>query len=168
MGLLTLANQFDDKTPKQKMIFVGVFLGILAIAFGAVFYLGTISGRGFAESKYLKEREETMKKVDAAERKAADFEASATKHETNERQLAAENEILKRQNDATAEILKANDARIAGDAKKFDELNKKRQAKFDEIDADNDFQNQVCGLCADAASSGFKLSADFCRLCKGK
>jgi hypothetical protein len=169
MSLTQFANKFDEGTTKQKFVSVGILFLVVALVLAGVFYWGSVSGRGWADSKYLREREENLKKVDEAIKRADEADARANERIENEKQLSAENQLLKKQNEAVAEILKANDAKLVGDARKFDDLVKQRQDKFDEIDADKDFDAQVCGLCADAEKSGFKLSAAFCAPCqKGK
>lgn len=168
MGFVTVAQQIDNKTPKEKKVLFGVAVFIILAVLAGVYYLGAVSWRGFSDSKYLKEREAALKRADDAEKRAAEYEQAGNAHLETEKKLAAENELLKKQNEATAEILKQNDARIAGDASKFDDLVKERQKRLDDINADGDVSSQVCGLCEDAERSGFKLSAEFCRQCKGK
>jgi septal ring factor EnvC (AmiA/AmiB activator) len=153
MGLQSLANNFDAKTPGAKAGVVAIFILIVLVFVALLLFLGSRLGRSWADSEYLQQRDENLKKI-------AVLQASADQHAQNEQTLAKENERLKAQNEATAEILKQNDAKIAGDAKKFEDLQNQREQKQNEIQNANDTDTRA-GLCADAKSAGFNLS--FCK-----
>lgn len=152
MNLHEQIDRFSARSPRQKVLAGGVVLAAIVAVLLGVFYLGVSKGDGWADSRYLKDREQRMQQI-------ARFEA-------NEKQFAAENALLKKQNEATAEILKANDAKLAGDAKKFTDLLNERNKRYEEIDVDADFNSQLCGLCSDAVRSGFRLSDATCGRCK--
>lgn len=144
-------DRFGSLTPRVKLI-VGAGIALIVIAlFAGVFYWGVRSGDGWAESRYTRERDENLKKIQ--------------KFEGNEKQLAAENAMLKKQNEATAEILKANDAKLTGDATKFVDLLTERTKRNEAIDLDNDFDTQLCALCDEGKRSGF-APFSFCGRCK--
>lgn len=146
--------------------------GVLAVALlllavlGGVYWLGKTRARDQADSDYLRQRDEALAQVAIHENAAKQAQASAEQHLQNEKQLAAENALLKKQNEAQAEILTAADTKLAGNTTKFTELQKERQKQYETIDADNNFDSQLCAMCRDAESSGFRLSANLCGRCK--
>lgn len=119
---------------------IGILLLLLA------FWFGTRKGREWADSDYLRERDERMKVIAV--------------HEENERRLAMENEKLRLENEAKAEILReidsANEAKRAQDFQKSQDA---RKAKSEEIENASPGES-VAGLCDDAKKAGLKLS--FC------
>lgn len=149
---MTLANpNWIERRPMwQKVAFI---LGGIALILGLVFWAGWSWSRSWADSEYLQQREENVKKMAA-------LEASADEHAKKAADFEKENNRLKMQNEATAEILKANDAKIAGDAQKFVDLQKQRELKENEIQ-NTSGADSVAGLCADAKRAGFTLS--FCQ-----
>jgi hypothetical protein len=120
-------------------------LGILVVIalLAGSFWLGTQKGKEWADSEYLREREERNKKLAV---------------------LESENDALKKQNEVQAEILRTNDAALRGDAAKFTKLLEERNERIKNIDA-TDPDDQLCGLCSDAARSGFPLSVSTCGRC---
>jgi len=159
MGAQVLVDKFDGLTPKKKFIWVGILLLVCLGALLTAYIFGRIHGRAASDDQYLADRDANLAKVAVAE-------SSAAQHIKNEQQLAAENALLKKQNEATAEILKQSDAKLNGDAANLTKLLDERNKKYDEIDADTDFDNQLCGMCADFAKSGFRLSDATCGRCK--
>ncbi len=146
-------ERFASQSPRTKVIAAACVLLAVAGAFAFVFYLGVRSAEGWAESKYLRERENRMVEV--------------AFHQENERQLAAENALLRKQNEAVAEILTAGDKQRAADAaRRFAELQAMKNERMHEIDVDASFDSQICQLCLEAAAAGFPLSAQFCSRCK--
>ncbi len=152
-------DRFASLSPRRKVVIAATVLLIIAVLFAAVFWLGTQQGQEWSDSKYLRERDERMKVI-------AGHEEQAKRHVENEKQLAAENALLRKQTEAADEILTGNDDKLKGDTKKFTELLEKRNEKLKTIDADNDFDSQLCGLCADSQSAGFRLSDDLCGRCQ--
>lgn len=147
-------------TPKRKIITALVVIGVLAaMAFGLM-YAGYRISHTWADSEYLRKEAERDKKI-------AVLEADADRHLKNETQLAAENSLLKKQNEALAEVYKAADTKTERDAAdKFAARTAEQAKRLADIDADANYDSQICGLCADAKRSGFPLSADFCRRCE--
>lgn len=161
MNAHEMIDRFGSKSPRFK---VAVALIIAAIVFGSLglaFWLGSIKGSEWADSKYLQERAEREKAI-------AVLEANANRNLATEKQLAAENALLKKANEATAEILSQRDKQAAAaEAKKFTDLAKEREKRYETIDADTDFDSQLCGLCSDARRAGHQLSESLCGRCKG-
>jgi hypothetical protein len=94
----------------------------------------------------------------------AAHEEESKRHDDNERRLAAENAFLRKQNEGVAEILRANDKSLQGDTTKFTELLEQRNEQIKAINLDDDFDSQLCSLCADAARTGLKTFS-FCGRC---
>jgi hypothetical protein len=122
---------------------IGICALFVIVACLLSFWVGTRKAKEWADSAYLQEREERGKKLVI---------------------LEAQNEELKQQNEVQAEILRANDAKLKGDAVKFTQLLEERNERIKNIDATNP-DDQLCGLCADAARSGFPLSLSTCGRC---
>lgn len=111
---------------------------VAVLVFGAFWY-GTQKAREWADSEYLQEREQRMRR---------------------EAHLEAENEKLRMHNEAQAQLFKQIDT--ANDVKKAEDFAKRqeeRKRKEDEIQ-NADPAASLSGLCDDARSAGFKLS--FC------
>lgn len=145
-------ERFASQSPRFKTVAAVAVLAVIAGVLAFTFWLGVRSGDGWAESRYLQERDERMKKIERLLE--------------SERQLGAENAFLRKENEAQAEILRANDARLALDAKKLDELRELRDEQIRTIDLDNNFDSQLCGLCSDYERAGFRLSDAVCGRCK--
>ncbi len=162
MNAQIMLEKFSAFTPRQKTaLFITATLIVLLVVIGiplATYYIGKSAARATAENDYLRDRDKNLKKIETLEQQAA-------RHAENEKQLAAENALLKKQNEATAEILRANDAVLRGDTTKFTELLEKRNEKLKEINADDDFDSQLCGLCADGIQSGLRPFS-FCERCQ--
>ncbi len=142
-------------TPRTKII---VGLVAFALVIGVLYAMFSFGSR-LADHRYEQDRK-------ARDARIAVLEANAARHEQNERELAAENALLRKQNEATAEILRANDRILEGNASNLTKLLTERNKRYEEIDADNDFDSQLCGMCSDFASSGFPLSDATCGRCK--
>lgn len=133
---------------------------VIVAILGLTFWLGASSGDGWASSRLQQKLEERDKKI-------AVYEANAERHAKNEAQLAAENSLLRKANEATAEILKQRDKDAAArEAERFAQLAAERAKKYEQIDVDNDYDSQLCGLCTDAARAGHKLGDSLCGRCK--
>ncbi len=162
MNAHEVIDRISSKTPRQKIIGSLVIVGVLVVIALGFMYAGYRLAHRWSDSAYLENEKKRDKQI-------TDLEASAAQHEKNETQLAAQNSLLKKQNEATAQILEQRDKTAAVEAaKKLTELNAERAKRFDDIDADANYDDQICGLCADAAKSGFPLSKDFCKRCEGK
>ncbi len=161
MNPQTILDKFLSLTPRAKLIIAAIVLLILTGVPLAAYFAGKSAAQAEADSKYLRERDKNLQKI-------AEYETRAAQFVLNERQLAAENALLKKTNEAQAEILLANDKKLAGDADKFTELVLERNQRIADIDADSEFDSQVCGLCDDAKKSGFSLSKEFCARCEVK
>jgi cell division protein FtsB len=145
-------DRFSSLTPRMKVIVAGIAVLLVVGVLAFVFWLGARSGDGWAESRYIRERDERLKKIAVLEE--------------SERQLGAENALLKKQNEAVAEAYEqADTARTREAAQAFTELLAERNKRLHEIDLDADFDSQICGLCSDAAKAGFQLSDEFCKRC---
>lgn len=161
MNIHELIDRFGTQTPRARLLGYVAALAVIGAILLGVFYAGVRSAHQWADSKYLQESAKRDKLI-------AEYEASAAIHEKNESQLAAQNALLKKQNEATAEILGQRDKAIAAaSAKKFTDLANERNKQYENIDADGNYDSQLCGLCADAARSGHKLSDSICGRCKG-
>lgn len=161
MNIHEQLDKFFSLSPRIKVAVILCIILIPVLTLALAFWLGTRWGGEWSDSKYLLEREQHLQK-------AAAFETEANRRLENERQLSAENAFLRKTNEMTAEILRANDTKLSGDSVKFTELIEARNNQIREIDADTNFDSQLCGLCADAERSGFKLSEKFCARCKTK
>lgn len=136
-------------SPRVKV--AAVFLVIVAIA--AVLYGSFRVGGYLADSRFSRERQRLENEIE--------------RRTKNEAQLAGENALLKKQNEAAAEALRSADsARTTANEKKFADLLTERTKRLDEIDADADYDSQLCGLCVDARRSGYKLSEQLCGRCQ--
>jgi uncharacterized protein HemX len=154
MSLHTAIDNFESKTPRQKVarVLIGLVL-VLAVVLG-IAYAGHKLLQARADSEYLKQRDQALAEV-------AVLKASAGQHEQNEAKLAKENEFLKKQNEAQAEAFAQADTdrerkAVAAQA----QLDAERAKAFADIDADTDYNSQIQATCADYARRGFKLS--FC------
>lgn len=162
MGAHESLESILSATSRQKIIGAAVIIGVLvAIVFG-VMYAGHKIFGSWADSKYLQESKKRDDKI-------AVLESDAERHIKNETQLTAENSLLKKQNAAMAEAQKLADT--DRERKALADLAKReadRAKAFGDIDADADYDSQVCATCEDYRKSGFPLSADFCRRCEVK
>lgn len=137
-------------SPRTKVI---AALSVLACILG-VSALLVFAGYRWAKSNAEAERT-------AQDDKIAVLTASGERHLANVTQLTAENALLKKQNEAKAEAAKQADTErerkaLADQAQRDSE----RAAKFSEIDADLNFDSQLCATCREYTERGFKLS--FC------
>ncbi len=151
MNAHEILDRFLSRSPRSKVLTALAILIIVGAVIAGVFYLGVRSGDGWASSRYVKERDQLQDTI--------------RRHEDNERQLAGENALLKKQNEAAAEMLKANDAKLAGDATKFADILIERNRRYEDIDADRDFDTELCMLCREGRSAGF-APFSFCGRCK--
>lgn len=155
MGTLyELADSLESKTFGKKILIGFLILLFFVLTYVAVYYVGKSKGKNENATVY---NEETQKR----EAKITELETTAKVHSDNETQLLAENALLKRDIEAKAEVLKTNDAKLNVDAKKLDTLTQDRLKKVQDINLDNDFQNQLKGLCDDYKASGIVIS--FCK-----
>lgn len=161
MSAQIFLDKFAALSPRQKFYRVGIFILLVALSYAAVYWYAGRRSRAQADSEYLQERDERMARI-------AVLESQEAQHLKNEQQLAAENALLKKQNEMTADALKQQDEKLkTGHGAKLDELLKERDKKYDEIDANSDYDAQLCGMCADFARAGFRLSDATCGRCKG-
>lgn len=153
MNLHEQIDRFLNQTPRFKVSVFLAVVGSVAAIFAFVFWLGVRSGDGWAERRYIKERDARLKAIE--------------QYEHNAVQLEAENALLKKQNELAADALKqADSARTHGDEKQLAALLEERTKRYEDIDLDANFDSQLCGLCSDVARSGFRLSDSVCGRCK--
>lgn len=128
---------FLERRPKWQV--VGAIVLLVLASYGFVFWLGTIKAREWADSDYLVEREERMKR---------------------EAVLEQENEKLRLENEAKAEVLRTADT--AAEAKRLQEFQKRQdeRAKKSEEIKNATPEETASRLCADAKASEVKFS--FC------
>jgi DNA segregation ATPase FtsK/SpoIIIE-like protein len=145
-----LAKSFTLNVRRILWIILGAF-ALLAITAGAAFWTGSSKGQEWADSKYLQEREKTL-------RKAADAETRADVHMESAEVYKAQNDEQKKANQQEAEKRKAGDAELIKNRKiaeetaqkNADKIEKEKKEQYEKIDSDgNDYNRQLNGLCGD-------------------
>ncbi len=106
MNLHEPIDRFGSQSPRTRVVAFLAFGAVIIAVLGIVFYLGVTKGDSWAESKYLKQRDENLIRV--------------TKAEAEQQRLAGVNDLLKKQNeDLAAERDKADKLLIAQTQKKI-------------------------------------------------
>lgn len=150
----------EAKPLRTKIIGTLVFIGILIMIAVGLMYAGHRIGKSWADSSYLRESKKRDDQI-------AVLLSDAARHENNEKQLAAENSLLKKQNEALTEAQKLADT--DRERKALADLAQReanRANQFGQIDADADYDHQLCEMCAAYRAKGFPLSAKLCERCE--
>lgn len=152
MNLHELIDRFGTQSPRTKTVAFLAFGAVIIAVLLLVFYLGVTKGDTWAESKYLKQRDENL--------------IRATKAEAEQQRLAGVNDLLKKQNeDLAAERDKADKRLLAQNA----ERDRQREAELKQaiaaIDAQSAAPAVICGTCEAARKAGRPLSTEFCGQC---
>lgn len=145
-------DRFGRLSPKIKGVTILIVIAAIAAVLGCAFYLGAASGRGWADSKYNRQRAENL--------------INATRAEAEEARLRGVNDVLKKQNEDLAAELLESDAIRRKDA----EAAKVRRdielkTAISTIDAQSTAPQVICGTCETARRSGEPLSDEFCGQC---
>jgi ABC-type lipoprotein release transport system permease subunit len=157
------------KLPITKKIAVGFAALIVFAALLYGFKLGFNELLDYLVTKrFYRQEKKRFEQIKKYEAEAAELKKEVEKHIHNEQKLATENAVLRHQNELTAEILRNNDAQLKGDAEKLAQILKNKLEKINEIENLDDFNANVCALCADVRASGFRLSAEFCGNCPNR
>lgn len=148
MNIHEQIDRFLNLNARPKRIIIFSILLVIFVILAATFYLGFNFGHGWADSDYLEERQKRMEQIQ-------ELETRAKVHEVYESKLLRENAVRKKQNEATAEILRSVDEKTRGDVQKLEQLTKEREKQIDQINSDNDYLNQIRGICQDYKEAKF-------------